>query len=84
MKKLVLAAIAGAFLVCPAYAGDFSAEQAKELEMIAEQMLQNKDDAAKMDILTQKKECVEKAADLDALQACLTEFTAEKLRGMAK
>lgn len=84
MKKLIVAAIAGAFLASPVFASDFSAEQAKQLDMIAAQMLQYKEDAAKLDFLVQKNECVEKATDLDALKACLVKFPEDKLESIAK
>lgn len=84
MKKLVLIIIAGVFLACPVFASDFRAEQAKELDTIAEQMLQNKEDAAKLDFLIQKNECVERAKDLEGLKVCLLKFPAEKLQAMNK
>lgn len=84
MKKLIVAAIAGVFCACPVYADDFTAEQAKELDAIASQMLQNKDDAAKLDFLMQKNTCVEKAKDLEGLNACLTRFSADKVKDMTK
>lgn len=84
MKKFVLITIAAVFLASPVFASDFRAEQAKELDTIAEQMLQNKEDAAKLDFLIQKNECVERAKDLEGLKVCLLKFPEEKLQAMNK
>ena len=82
MKKLVLVTIACITFACPVFASDFRAEQGKELDTIAEQMLQNKDDAAKMDFLIKKNECVEKAKDLQGLNVCLLRFPSDRLQAV--
>ena len=74
MKKLILATIACAFLASPAFANEFIAEQTKVLDNIAGKLESFKDDAEKMDFLTQKKACVVKAKDIDGLKACLATF----------
>lgn len=84
MKKLIVTAIAVVFCACPVFADDFRAEQAKELDLIASQMLQNRDDAAKLDFLIQKNECVEKAKDLEGLKLCLSKFSADKVKDLTK
>ena len=82
MKKLVLAAVACAFIAGPALAGEFNVEQTKMLDKIAGNMETCRDDAGKMDFLIQKKECVEKATDIDGLKVCLAHFPPEKLEAM--
>ena len=84
MKKLILATIVCAIIVSPALAGDFAAEQAKTLGNIITQMDKMKDDPAKMDFLTKKRNCVEKATKVEELQKCLTQFPPEKLDAPAK
>jgi len=84
MKKLILAAVACAFLVSPALASEFNVMQTKVLDRIAGYMVDFKDDAAKMDFLTQKKECTEKATDIEQLKACLAKFPIEQLQAMVK
>ena len=74
MKKLILATVACAFIASPALANEFNVEQTRMLDKIAGKMENSKDNAAKMDFLTQKKACVEKAADMDGLKACLATF----------
>ena len=74
MKKLILATIACAFLASPAFANEFNVEQTKMLEQVTAQMENSIDDAAKMDFLTQKKACVEKATDSAGLKDCLATF----------
>ena len=41
-------------------------------------------DAAKMDILAQKKECTVKAKDIEGLKVCLMKFPADKLQTVSK
>lgn len=84
MKKLILAIVICAFTAGPALAGEFNVEQTKMLDGIAGNMDNFKDDAGKMDFLIQKKECVEKAADIDGLKACLAQFPPEQLEAMTK
>lgn len=74
MKKLILATLACVFLANPIFADDFNMAQIKVLEKIAAHMEIFKNDAVKMDILSQKKECVEKATDIDTLTTCLSRF----------
>lgn len=74
MKKLILATIACAFLASPSFANEFIAEQTKMLDNISGEMESFKDDAEKMDFLTQKKECIVKAKDIDGLKGCLATF----------
>lgn len=71
MKKLVVAVIAGAFLASPVFAGDIEAEKAVELNKVAGSLEKFKDDPAKMDALMQKKECIERAIDLNELKGCV-------------
>ncbi len=71
MKKLLLAAIACAFISGPALANDFATEQAKTLGDIITPMEQAKTDPAALDALTAKRNCVEKATQLEELQQCL-------------
>ena len=84
MKKLILAAMAWAFLAGPAFAGEFNVMQTKVLDRINGYMVEFKDDPAKMDFLTQKKECAEKAADIEQLKVCLAKFPIEQLQAMVK
>ena len=74
MKKLILATVACAFIASPALANEFTVEQTKMLDQIAGKMENSKDNAAKMDFLTQKKAFVEKAADINGLKASLATF----------
>jgi len=84
MKKLILATIASAVLVSPVLASDFNVAQTRILDRIAVYMDKYKDDASKMDFLTQKKECTEKATDIDGLKTCLAKFPLEQLSAMAE
>ncbi len=84
MKKLLVAAIACAFLASPVLANDFAAEQAKELGKIITQMDKMKDDTATMDFLAKKRNCVEKATTVEKLQECLAQFPAEKMKPTKK
>lgn len=80
MKKLILTTIACTFIAAPVFAGDFQVEQAKSLEKIADAMGQFKDDAAKMDFLTQQKECVVHATELKVLNDCLATLPSLELK----
>ena len=84
MKKLILALVASAFLANPSLAGEFNVMQTKVLDQIASYMAEYEDDAEKMDFLTQKKECAEKATDTEQLKACLAKFPIEQLQAMVK
>ncbi len=84
MKKLILATIACAFFASPVLASEFNVVQTKMLDEIAINMEKYNADAAKMDILAQKKECTEKAADIEGLKVCLTKFPTEKLQTVSK
>jgi hypothetical protein len=84
MKKLILGTIACAFLVSPALASDFAADQAKELGKIIAKMDTVKNDPVKMDFITKKRNCVEKATNVEDLQKCIAEFPAEKKDATAK
>lgn len=82
MKKLILAILTFAFLASPAFANDFKVEQTMMLNKITMKMDKFKDDANKTDFLTQKKACVEKAADLSGLKECLAKFPPEQLKAI--
>ena len=82
MKKLILASVACAFIASPALANEFNVEQTTMLDRIAGKMEKFKTDAAKMDFLIQKKECVEKAMDIDGLKVCLAKFSPEQLEAI--
>lgn len=84
MKKLIFAAVACAFIASPALANEFNVMQTKVLDRIDGYMVQFKDDPAKMDFLTQKKQCTEKAADIEQLKTCLAKFPIEQLQAMVK
>ncbi len=71
MKKLLLAAIACAFIATPVLANDFAAEQTKVLGDIIAQMDQAKNDPAQLDALTAQRNCVEKATTTEDLQDCM-------------
>lgn len=72
MKKLLLATIACTFIAAPAFANDFATEQAKVLSEIITKMDEMKNDPIQMDLLTNKRNCVEKATNIEGLQECLT------------
>lgn len=82
MKKLLLAVLACAFIAGPAFANEFKVEQTMLLNKITMKMDTFKDDANKTDFLTQKKACVEKAADLDGLKECVAKFSPDQLKAM--
>ena len=74
MKTLILTTVVCAFLAGPALADEFNVEQTKMLNRIAAKMEIFQDDAAKIDFLIQKKECVQKTTDIEGLKACLVQF----------
>ena len=82
MKKLIFAILACAFIASPAFAADFKVEQTMMLNKITMKMDKFKDDANKTDFLTQKKACVEKAADLSGLKECINKFHPDQLKAM--
>ncbi len=84
MKKLIFAAVACVFLATPVLADDFNMAQTKVLEKIAGNMEIFKNDTAKMNILSQKKECVKEATDIDTLTTCLSQFPQDQLQAMTK
>ena len=84
MKKLILATVACVFLASPVFADDLNMEQIKVLEKIAGNMDIFKNDEAKMNLLSQKKECVEKATDIDTLTICLSQFPQDQRQAMTK
>ena len=84
MKKLILATVACAFLASPALANEFNDIQTKMLEGIVSDMATFKDNAAKIDFLTQKKECTEKATDIDGLKVCAAKFPQKQLEVATK
>lgn len=84
MKKMILATVACVFLATPVLATEFNVAQTKVLDKLASNMEKFKDDAPKMDLLTQKKECVEKATDIDTLKVCLTKYSPEQLQAIIK
>ncbi len=77
MKKLTLGLLAFAFIATPAFASDFQVEQTMLLNNITVDMDKFKDDAGKLETLTQKKACVEKATDLDGLKECVSKSHSE-------
>ncbi len=77
MKKLLLAVIACGFIASPALANDFAAAQTKVLGDIITQMDQAKNDPAMLDALTVKRNCVEKATNVEELDNCMQEPKAE-------
>jgi hypothetical protein len=78
MKKLILAAIACAFVAGPALANDFAADQAKMLGDVIAKMEQVKNDPAQLDALTAQRNCIEKATSMEALQKCVQPQAEEK------
>jgi len=82
MKKLIFAILACAFIASPAFAADFKVEQTMMLNKITMKMDKFKDSANKTDFLTQKKACVEKAADLNGLKECINKFHPDQLKAM--
>jgi hypothetical protein len=82
MKKLILAILTCAFIASPAFADDFEGEQTNMLNNITMQMERFKDDARKMEFLTQKKACVEEATKLLGLQECMSKFDPAQLEIM--
>ncbi len=78
MKKLILAAIACAFLAGPALANDFAGEQAKMLGDVIAKMEQVKNDPAQLDALTAERNCIEKATSMEDLQKCVQPQEGEK------
>ena len=67
------------FVALPAFANDFTAEQTVVLKEIEGRMAAVKGDEAKLAQLIKQKGCVEKAADFDGLQACLSQFQIDPL-----
>ena len=82
MKKMILAALVLAFFAGPALADEFKTEQIKMFDSINAELAQCQNDATKTNALTKKKECVEKAVDLNALKACLTEPSLASTKSM--
>jgi len=74
MKKIIFAIISCTFVALPAFANDFTAEQTVVLKEIEGRMAAVKGDEAKLAQLIKQKGCVEKTADLDGLQGCLSQF----------
>jgi len=82
MKKLILAILTCAFIASPAFANVFKEEQTNMLNNITMQMERFKEDAKKMDFLTQKRTCVEEATELSGLQECMSKFNPVQLESM--
>jgi hypothetical protein len=79
MKKIIFAIISCTFVALPAFANDFTVEQTVVLKEIEGRMAAVKGDEAKLAQLIKQKGCVEKAADLDGLQGCLSQFRMDPL-----
>ena len=84
MKKWFYATVVLTFISSPVYAYELKALQEKTLNNIQVQMEQHKDDPAKINLLTEQKKCVEKAADSDAVKACLAIFPLEPAKFLEK
>ena len=84
MKKLIIATIACAFICSPAFATDFAAEQTKVLDRIIAAMDEMKANPEKMDLLTSERNCVEAASNIEDLQKCVSNATAQHLEKTAK
>ncbi len=84
MKKLILATVAFAFIASPALASKFDVIQAQMIDLISSYMELYKDDTKKMDFLTQKKVCMEKAVDTEDLKTCLSKFPTTQLIAQVK
>ncbi|HID69723.1 MAG TPA: hypothetical protein EYP35_04500 [Desulfobacterales bacterium] len=82
MKKIIAAAIVCAFFAAPVYANEFAAAQTKMLGKITNKMAKFEGNAAKIDFLTKKKECVEKATDVAGLTECKAKFNPKTLMEM--
>ncbi len=82
MKKVILTALFCTFLTSPVFANDFVIEQANMLSRIATKMESAQGDAASIDYLTQKKSCVEAAANLGELKDCIIKYPAAKLKAV--
>ncbi|MCK5070524.1 MAG: hypothetical protein KAR01_08275 [Desulfocapsa sp.] len=82
MKKVIAAVIVSAFLAAPVYASDFATAQAAMLEAISGKVTKFEGNEAKIDFLTKKIVCVEKATDVAGLAACKAEFDPKKLMEM--
>ncbi len=79
MKRIIVLAIAGAFLTTPAFADTFKADQEAMLKKITAKMEKFKASPAKIDFLTKKKACVEKAKDAKGLADCKAKMPPEQL-----
>lgn len=82
MKKIIAVAIVCAFFAAPVYANEFVAAQTKMLEKVTENMAKFEGNAAKIDFLTKKKECIEKATDAAGLTECKAKFNPKSLMEM--
>ena len=82
MKKLILTALLCTFIASPVLANDFVIEQANTLSKIATKMESAQGDAASIDYLTQKKSCVEAAANMGELKDCIAKYPAAKLKAV--
>lgn len=83
MKKMIIGVIACMFIAGPALAEDFAAMKASKLKAIEDNMEIFKTNPANVAFLTEKKACVEKAADADALKGCIENFSQEKLEAIS-
>ena len=84
MKKWFSATLILSFITSPVYGYELKALQEKTLNNIQAKMEQHKDDPAKINLLTEQKECVEKATDTDAVKACLAIFPLEPAKFLEK
>jgi hypothetical protein len=80
MKKIIVTTIALAFIASPALAVDFAQDKEQQLTDIVGMMDKHKESPTIMAFLAKKKDCVEKAADLEALKSCTQEFPAEGMQ----
>ncbi len=85
MKKVIFAVLVCAFIASPVFAaGDFKMEQTMLINKITMTMDEFQNDAVKMDFLTQKKDCVEKAGSIGDLKECVAKYPAEQLKALGK
>ncbi len=84
MKKLILVTVACVCIASPVLGNEFNNAQKEMLNKIASNMMKYKDDAQKMDLLTQKRTCAVKATDMETLKACQTKFPPEQLQALIK
>ena len=84
MKKWFYATMVLVIMSTPALADEFKDIQMKALDNISAQLEKYKNDAKKTNVLTDQKECVEKAGELDSIKACFAIYPLEPTKVMAK